>query len=178
VLYLLGFDHLGVVVSDLYFLDPEPGPGQEGAERGVRIELRFLERHEQDGSIYASHPIIVGRPVWRADLLESVNNPGSLDRAHHHPRMRGWEPGSREFDTELTEDPIRWVAEQLEHVDRLFEGRSEENEDLSEDFEQLRNASGEIVDAIRGMLERVGTGELARAPVAGSGATLIRSGWL
>ena len=33
--------------------------------------------------------------VTRADLLESVARPGTLDRAHHHPRFDGWEPGRR-----------------------------------------------------------------------------------
>ena len=42
MLYVFGFESIGVVVSDLYFVDPDPGPGQEGAERGVRLEVRML----------------------------------------------------------------------------------------------------------------------------------------
>src|SRR4051794_37510899 len=42
MLYAFGFEHIGVVVSDLYFLDPNPSVGQEGAERGVRLEVRML----------------------------------------------------------------------------------------------------------------------------------------
>src|SRR4029453_16168423 len=67
-----GFSGIGIVVGDIYFVDPEPGPGQEGAERGVRLELRVFERDELRGSIYSSVPIRVGRPLWRVDLLESV----------------------------------------------------------------------------------------------------------
>jgi hypothetical protein len=67
-----GFDKVGVVAGDLYFVDPDPGPGQEGAERGVRLEVRFLERPPLSGSIYAAQPIVIDRPVWRADLLETV----------------------------------------------------------------------------------------------------------
>ncbi len=46
MLYAFGFDRIGVLVSDLYIVDPRPIPGQEGAEHGVRLELRVLERGE------------------------------------------------------------------------------------------------------------------------------------
>jgi len=95
MLYAFGFDRIGVVAGDLYFVDPQPGPGQEGAEQGVRLELRQFARGELQGSIYSAQPIAVDRPIWRADLLESVANPGTLDRAHYHPRFLGWEPGPR-----------------------------------------------------------------------------------
>jgi len=108
VLYVFGFESIGVVVSDLYFVDPNPGPGQEGAERGVRLEVRMLDRGELRGSIYSAQPIAVGRPIWRGDLLESVaGTPGSHDRTHHHPRFTGWEPGHRRFVEELVGRPSR-----------------------------------------------------------------------
>ena len=44
MLYAFGFDRIGVVVGDLYFVNPDPAPGQEGPERGVRLEVRLLER--------------------------------------------------------------------------------------------------------------------------------------
>src|SRR5271165_1197841 len=101
MLQVFGFDRIGVVVGDIYFLDPAPANGQEGAEHGVRVEVRMLEPGELSGSIYASRPIRVAEPVWRVDLLESVDSaPGSLNRAHHHPHMRDWEPGKRVFDRE------------------------------------------------------------------------------
>src|SRR5262249_40422250 len=85
MLYAWGFERVAVVAGDLYFLDPDPSPGQEGAERGVRLEVRLLERPPLTGSIYAAQPIVIDRPVWRADLLESVDGPaGSHDRTHHH----------------------------------------------------------------------------------------------
>ena len=87
MLYAFGFERIGVVASDLYFVDPNPGPGQEGPEQGVRVEVRLLEPGELRGSIYSARPIGVEQAIWRADLLESVANPGSLDRAHHHPRF-------------------------------------------------------------------------------------------
>ncbi|HBW21307.1 MAG TPA: hypothetical protein DEH11_20985, partial [Actinobacteria bacterium] len=103
MLQVFGFDRIGVLMSDLYFVDPSPGPGQEGAERGVRLEVRMLEQGRLTGSIYSARPIKVGQPIWRADLLETADGPpGSLNRAHHHPGLRNWEPGSRVFDPELS----------------------------------------------------------------------------
>src|SRR5215469_6974488 len=118
VLYAFGFDRIGVLVSDIYFVDPRPTPGQEGAEHGVRLEVRMLDHGELKGSIYSARPIEVGRPVWRVDLLETVDGPpGSLNRAHHHPRMSDWEPRRRTFDEELTADPVGWIGKQLSDLE-------------------------------------------------------------
>ena len=100
MLYVFGFERVGVVVGDLYFVDPNPMKGQEGAEHGVRLELRVLGRCELKGSVYSAQPIEVGSPVWRADLLESVaGRPGSFDRTHHHPAFTGWNPGRPATDS-------------------------------------------------------------------------------
>jgi hypothetical protein len=61
--YVFGFERVGVVMGDLYFVDPNPLPGQEGAERGVRLEVRLVEPGELRGSIYSARPIMVDRPV-------------------------------------------------------------------------------------------------------------------
>jgi len=82
MLYAFGFERVGVLVSDLYFVDPEPSPGQEGAEHGVRLELRLLERGALNGSIYSAQPIEVGQPLWRADFLESVAGRPSAEPGH------------------------------------------------------------------------------------------------
>jgi hypothetical protein len=178
MLYAFGFQRVGVVVSDLYFVDPDPNPGQEGAERGVRLEVRLFERPQPDGSIYAAQPIVVDRPIWRADLLESVTSrPGSFDRTHHHPRFRGWEPGGRSFDRDLSADPITWVGEQLADLEGLIKG-AELDPDLvdPDDARQLREAVPEILDSLGRLLTRVQAGELATSPsVAPQSA---RSGWL
>src|SRR5271165_1721241 len=89
MLQVFGFDRIGVVVGDIYFIDPAPAKGQEGPERGVRLEVRMLEPGELTGSIYSARPISIAEPIWRANLLESADGPpGSLNRAHHHPAMR------------------------------------------------------------------------------------------
>src|SRR5215831_19649663 len=110
------FERVGVVVGDLYFVDPDPGPGQEGPEHGVRLELRVFDRGELKGSIYSATPIEVGRPIWRVDLLESVDGkPGSYNRTHHHPAFFGstWDPRPRQFLRALSADPLGWLGEQL-----------------------------------------------------------------
>ena len=110
MLQLFGFDRIGVVVGDIYFINPSPAKGQEGPEHGVRLEVRMLEAGELSGSIYSARPISIAEPIWRVDLLESTDGPpGSLNRAHHHPNMRNWEPNKRVFDRdlELAEDAPR-----------------------------------------------------------------------
>jgi hypothetical protein len=177
--YAFGFDQLGVVLSDLYFVDPNPKPGQEGPERGARLEVRPFERPEPDGSVYAARPIGVGRPVWRADLLESVaSEPGSFDRTHHHPRFRGWEPGGRTFEKELSADPIAWVARRLADVDVLLAGAEVAPAAISEsERAELRAAIPQIEEALRRILARVHAGEAAQAP-AGGPVAAARTGWL
>jgi hypothetical protein len=179
VLYAFGFDRIGVVVSDLYFVDPEPGEGQEGAERGVRIEVRVLERGELPGSIYSAQPIGIGHPVWRGDLFESVAGPvGSFDRTHHHPAFAGWEPGRRHFVPALSAEPLGWLRERLSDLDTLLrEADVDPAESGPEDAADLRAAAPEIVDAVDRLLRRVRAGELARPP-SSEPVLAARVGWL
>ncbi|WP_231102063.1 hypothetical protein, partial [Mycobacterium avium] len=96
MLAAFGFESLGVVVGDMYFIDPDPLEGQETPERGVRLELRLVDRDEPQGSIYAGVPITFGRPVWRVGPFGSPERPPrALDRAHHHPRFHRREPHRR-----------------------------------------------------------------------------------
>ena len=189
VLYAFGFEQVAVVVGDLYFMDPRPGKGQEGAEHGVRLELRVLSRGELKGSVYSAQPIEVGRPIWRADLLESVaGRPGSFDRTHHHPRFTGWNPGHRVFVEELSADPLGWLGAQLADLDALLSASGFPADTAAPgDAAGLRRAVPEILDATRGLLDRVRSGELghppAGEPAAGSaaaqeGPALVRAGWL
>jgi hypothetical protein len=179
VLYVFGFDRIGVVVSDLYFVDPSPGPGQEGAERGVRLEVRMLRPGELRGSIYSARPIEVAEPVWRADLLEAASGPpGSLNRAHHHPAMRGWEPGRRNFDANMTAAPVEWVGEQLSDLVALLERAGVgSGESFKTDAESLRGCVPQIKAAVQDLLDKVKAGELATAPDGGEPDS-ARVSWL
>jgi hypothetical protein len=190
MLYAWGFERVGVVAGDLYFVDPEPGVGQEGAERGVRLEVRLLDRPPLTGSIYAAQPIVIDRPVWRADLLESVaGQAGSHDRTHHHPHFRGWEPGRRQFDPALSADPVGWLERRLADLPGLLAGADIDADEVGRaDAQDLAAAAPEIAAVVAGLLARVRAGELGRAPDAedGAGASggvggvglAVRTGWL
>jgi hypothetical protein len=183
VLYVFGFEQVGVVVGDLYFLDPAPANGQEGAEHGVRLELRVLERGALKGSIYSAQPIEVGQPIWRVDLLETVAGPpGSFDRTHHHPVFRGWDPTRRLFDAELTADPLGWLGKRLADLDGVLAAAGIPADVAGpDDAESLRQAAPEIVDVTRRLLERVRSGELGHEPAGRTSSAdpdLVRAGWL
>jgi hypothetical protein len=193
VLYAFGFERVGVVVGDLYFVDPNPRDGQEGAEHGVRLELRVLGRGELQGTIYSAQPIEVGQPIWRADLLESVaGHPGSFDRTHHHPAFSGWNPGRRVYVKELSADPLGWLGTQLADLDALLASAGVPAEVAGpSDAGDLRRAVPEIVDVTRSLLDKVRSGELGNPPdgaapaagaepdgATGDGPALVRAGWL
>ena len=193
MLYAFGFERVGIVVGDLYFVDPHPRQGQEGAEHGVRLELRVLERGALKGSVYSAQPIEVGRPIWRVDLLESVDGrPGSFDRTHHHPTFSDWNPNSRVFVRELSADPLGWLAGKLADLDDVVAtGGFPADVAGPDDAEHLRDAVPEIIEVTRRLLDRVRAGELGNPPrdAAPAGAApaqtaddgapvLIRTGWL
>lgn len=176
---VFGFERIGVVIGDIFFRDPNPHPGQEGAERGVRLEVRFVEPQEHDGSIYAARPILVGEPIWRLDLLESVDGkPGSFDRTHHHPSMRGWEPGQRKFERELSSDPLGYLGDRLRDLPGLLQQAELAVDTVDDDdARQLRDAADDIVAETAKMLERVRRGELAHGAEPDD-TGLARTGWL
>ncbi len=158
----------------MFFVDPTPNEGQETPERGVRLELRVVDRAEPQGSIYAGIPIAFNRPVWRVDLFGSTESPpGTLDRAHHDPRFKGWEPGRRHFVPELSADPVSWLAEQLADLAAVLARAGVEPDEVPEaDKAGLAAAAPDIVAAVKRMLD----GELAPAPAEPVAAA--RTGWL
>lgn len=177
MLWSIAFDHLGVVVSDIYFVDPNPAEGQEGAERGVRLELRRFDREPLKGSIYSAVPVRVDRPLWRVDLLESVSStPGSLDRAHHHPRFTGWEPGRRVFVEELSADPVGWLRGRLADPASVLAEAGEDPADHPDDLAALRGAAPMIAGTVEHLLAEVAAGRAGTAPPEVGDA--VRASWL
>ena len=174
------FEKVGVVVGDLYFLDPNPHKGQEGPEHGVRLELRVIDRGELKSSIYSAVPIAVGKPIWRVDLLESVDGkPGSFNRTHHHPVFTDkWDPTSRVFLRELSQDPLGWLGGQLADLPAILD-RAEVPQDVADpsDAASLKEMAPAIVSAASMMLDKVRAGELGTAPADGA-PDGIRNGWL
>jgi len=178
MLAAFGFEALGVVIADMYFVDPAPLAGQESPERGVRLELRLVNRAEPQGSIYAGVPFAFTRPVWRVDIFGSTDSPpGTLDRAHHHPRFDGWEPGPRHFEAELSADPLAWLAGQLAHPAAVLARAGVAAEETTQaDETGLAAAAPQIVGTVKRMLDGVRDGELAPAPAEPVSAA--RVGWL
>jgi len=159
------FERVGVVVGDLYFLDPNPRPGQEGPEHGVRLELRVIDRGELKGTIYSATPI------------EVDGKPGSFNRTHHHPKFNDWNPAPRAFLRELTSDPFGWLAGQLADLPAILD-RAEVPQDVADlsDAGNLKDMAPAIVGAAQLMLDKVRAGELGLAPAGAAGS--IRNGWL
>jgi len=164
------FDRLAVTVRDLYFVDPDPAPGQEGPERGVRVELRLVEPQPWRGSVYASQRIVVDTSLLRVDLLESVERgPGSRDRVHHHPTMSGNEPGERVFDRTLTADPVGWLRERLgDPMALLAAAGVADLPGFEESAAELVAALPYVVEAVDSSLARVRAGELALTRTRGT----------
>lgn len=178
MLWSIAFDRLGVVVSDLYFVDPALDQGADGAERGVRLELRLFERDPLKGSVYSAVPIRVDRPVWRLDLLETADSePGSLNRAHHHPRFAEWNPGRRKFDPELSADPVEWLRTQFDSIEDLLAQTSlAPGEVPPGDVDALRNAAPLVLAAVEHGLAEVAAGRAGLEP--DESADFVRSSWL
>jgi hypothetical protein len=178
MLAAFGFETIGVVVGDMYFVDPDPLAGQETPERGVRLELRLVDRAEPQGSIYAGVPIAFTRPVWRVDLFGSTESPpGTLDRAHHHPRFNGWEPSRRHFVEELSANPLSWLADELADPAAVLARAGVDADEVTEaDKAGLAAAAPEIVATVKRMLDGVRDGVLAPSPAEPVPAA--RTGWL
>src|SRR5689334_19306985 len=142
MLITFGFDKLALVAADLFFQHPDPPPGQEGAEHGVRVELRHIEAGELRGSVYSARPVSVAEPLWRVDLLRSVDASGTgLDRAHHHPTFTGWDESARVFVDELSNDPIVWLKQELSALPAvLARAGVAESTATSRDISELRLA--------------------------------------
>jgi hypothetical protein len=167
-----GFDTIAVVASDLYLLDPD---ADHGAEQGVRIEVRLIERDLDPGALFAAAPVTLGRPLWRADLLESVDHPGTLDRAHHHTVFEGWEPGDREFDPDMTDDPVAWVVARLSDLASVLgPGAASRGDVAPDDLTEVRGALPEIREAIDRLLSEV----RARPSASHPAQAPARVGWL
>jgi len=176
MLWTLAFDRVGVVMGDLYFVDPNLDQGDDGAERGVRLELRRFERDELKGSVYSAVPIRIDAPIWRVDMLETVDStPGSLNRAHHHPRFHGWDPGMRVFVEELSADPISWIGKQFAEIEAVLAAAKVDDVSPS-DVESLRAAGPAIVAELERQLGEVAAGRAGLRP--DDAGDFVRQSWL
>lgn len=178
MLWTLAFDRVGVVMSDLYFVDPALDQGADGAERGVRLELRLFERDALKGSVYSATPIRIDQPIWRVDMLETADSePGSLNRAHHHPRFYDWDPGKRVFVEELSASPLTWIRDRFGAIDEVLADAKVDVDSLGpDDVEALRAAGPAVVAQLEFMLGEVAAGRAGQAPP--DAGDFVRQSWL
>ncbi len=176
MLVSFGFSTVAVMMADLLFLDPDPLPGQEGPERGVRLEIRRINHGADRGSIYAARPITVDEPLWRADLLESAAGPvGSFDRTHHHS-VDGWEVSERIFDPSLSADPVSWMRQALCSLGTGVLADARPALERAE-LEAIAAQAPAICEQLERMLAAVRSGELA-VQRDGELKAPVRDGWL
>jgi hypothetical protein len=138
------FDRLAVTLERVDFADPALAGQDDVRERGVRLELRFVDS-EHTGSIYASDAQHLRPAVCRIDLLESAAH--AVDRMHWHPVMESGEPGERTFDVAMVDDPLAWLEDRLSRVDVLLADSGVAYDDLGADVEAIRAIAPEIVEA-------------------------------
>ncbi len=137
-------DQLAIAVADIDFLDPELAASDRARERGVRLELRNVEQ-QFSGTIYSSPTVVLTAALCRIDLLESAAGAG--DRMHWHPTMIDGEPDDRVLDSQLSEDPLRWLSVHLEDVSAILRLAGVTDLDHYEnDVARIRHHRAEIVD--------------------------------
>ena len=93
--------------------------------------------------------------------------------------MRGWEPGRRQYEVDITADPVGWLAARFDDLAEVTAALDQDGVDVGADeLAELRAAAPEIVDAVTRLLKRISDGELAREPTGADTSVLVRSGWL
>lgn len=172
MIYIFGFEEICLATADVFFTDPNPEPGQEGAEAGVRVELRRLERLPLRASIYSAQPMSLEESLFRVDLFESFpSGRGARDRVHYHPHFEGWDPSLRVFDRELSADPLGWLARKLSDLPPIL-GVSDHRDSAA-----LAEKSEEIVATIDTLWAKVRSGVLDPPP-GWTEEPAYRLGWL
>jgi hypothetical protein len=84
--------------------------GVDGEETGARLELQRLDEDRSAGSEFAMARVLLGAPIWRADLFRLGPGGAVLERAHHHPRFTDGEPCARVWLSEAdAQDPLAWI---------------------------------------------------------------------
>lgn len=85
----------------------------DGDETGARLELQRLHEDRSQGSEFAMPKVVLGAPIWRADLFRLGPSSG-LERAHHHPRFINGEPCDRVWlADEDAAEPLQWTQRVL-----------------------------------------------------------------
>lgn len=85
----------------------------DGDETGARLELQRLHEDRSHGSEFAMPTVLLGAPIWRADLFR-LGAGHAFERAHHHPSFTNGEPCDRVWlaGADAT-DPFAWIEHKL-----------------------------------------------------------------
>jgi hypothetical protein len=88
--------------------------GVDGEETGARLELQRFQEDRSAGSEFAMARVLLGAPIWRADLFRLGPGGDMLERAHHHPRFTDGEPCDRVWLSDAdAADPLAWIERVL-----------------------------------------------------------------
>jgi hypothetical protein len=88
--------------------------GVDGEESGARLELQRLDEDRGAGSEFAMAKVLLGAPIWRADLFRLGPGGDAFERAHHHPRFTDGEPCDRVWLSDADAvDPLAWIERVL-----------------------------------------------------------------
>jgi hypothetical protein len=120
-------------------------------ERGTRVEVRLLDLEPTRGSRFAAERVVVDRPVFRADLFDTLDAPpGNLRAAHFHPGFEGIEPLDRHWDEAIQADATGWLAGELSDLPNILSraGADADAPWVEADADALRAAVPEIVAAV------------------------------
>ena len=145
-------------ISVTIFNIVEPSDSADAKEIGCRIEVqRYYE--ELPGGLWYAVPVVTLRePIWRCDLQRRVPaKDGEDQRAHQHTRWTGQLAVEREFDPELTKDPVGWAERQLADLRGVM--RAGGAEDLVEkiDYADVAAALPLMMAAVRASMEPQGS---------------------
>src|SRR5579863_8674849 len=85
----------------------------DGDETGARLELQRLHEDRSHGTEFAMPTVLLGAPIWRADLFRLGPGP-AFERAHHHPHFTNGEPCARVWlaDADAAQ-PLAWAERML-----------------------------------------------------------------
>lgn len=154
MLTMFCFDGLAVIVEGLSFAAPKPTPGQDGPERGVRVELRLLRPRPRRGPADAarrdavdSQGVVVGETVFWVDLLASAAG------------------GSGRMRQRLTADPVGWLEARLaDPMTLLAAAGLPDLHRFQPAADGLRDTLPDITRTVTTMLARVRAGERILSP--------------
>jgi hypothetical protein len=125
----------------------------DGMEEGSRIEITKVKKNPANLELtrYDPVPLLIEGTVWRGDFFTfHPGERGNWDRTHHHFNVNGNQGlDEREWDKELTADPVAWFERQLDdHFETLLAACGALHLAEGIDREELREAKTAIMASV------------------------------